>query len=74
MEENMEKEDQHLKEMGSLPLKKNGNSKIELITIIGEVEGHEAVSGNTKATKYEHLLPKLCLLYTSDAADEVSPV
>ena len=28
-------------------------------TIIGEIEGHEAVSGNTKATKYEHLLPKL---------------
>ena len=32
---------------------------IEIITIIGEIEGHEAVSGNTKATKYEHLLPML---------------
>ena len=30
-----------------------------MLTIIGEIEGHEAVSGNTKATKYEHLLPKL---------------
>ena len=71
MEENMEKEDQHLKEMGSLPLKKNGNSKIELITIIGEVEGHEAVSGNTKATKYEHLLPKLAQIENDDEVDGV---
>ncbi len=71
MEENMEKEDQHLKEMGSLPLNKNGNSKIELITIIGEVEGHEAVSGNTKATKYEHLLPKLAQIENDDEVDGV---
>ena len=71
MEENMEKEDQHLKEMGSLPLKKNGNSKIELITIIGEVEGHETVSGNTKATKYEHLLPKLAQIENDDEVDGV---
>ena len=32
---------------------------IKVITIIGEVEGHEASGGNTKSTKYEHLLPLL---------------
>ena len=37
---------------------KNGNH-IELISIIGEIEGHENLSGNTKTTKYEHVLPKL---------------
>ena len=37
---------------------KNGNH-IELISIIGEIEGHENLSGNTKTTKYEHILPKL---------------
>ena len=37
----------------------NRKHNIQLLTIIGEIEGHEAVSGNTKATKYEHLLPKL---------------
>ena len=54
-EENIE-----IKEMGTLDLG-NGHSKhgIQLLTIIGEIEGHEAVSGNTKATKYEHLLPRL---------------
>ncbi len=41
--------------------------KIELVTIIGEVEGHENLSGSSKTTKYEHLLPKLAQL--EDAAD-----
>lgn len=53
-------ENTEIKEMGTLDLG-NGHSKhgIQLLTIIGEIEGHEAVSGNTKATKYEHLLPRL---------------
>lgn len=32
---------------------------IQLLSIIGEIEGHECVSENTKSTKYEHLLPIL---------------
>lgn len=32
---------------------------IEIITIIGEIEGHEGSSGTAKTTKYEHLLPML---------------
>lgn len=69
--ENIEKEDQHLSELGTLPLKDEGNGKIELLTIIGEVEGHETVSGNTKATKYEHLLPKLAQIENDDEIDGV---
>ena len=57
MGKDMEKEDEHLVELGTLPLKECEKGKIELLTIIGEVEGHEAVSGSTKATKYEHILP-----------------
>lgn len=46
--------------MGSADLDGSRSShRIKLLTIIGEIEGHEAVSGNTKATKYEHLLPML---------------
>ncbi len=33
--------------------------EIQLLSIIGEIEGHECVSENTKSTKYEHLLPLL---------------
>ena len=53
-------EDEEIREMGTLDLnKKDGKHRIQLLTIIGEIEGHENVSGNTKATKYEHLLPRL---------------
>ena len=54
-----EKRDE-INETGSIELTHNNRKhNIQLLTIIGEIEGHEAVSGNTKATKYEHLLPKL---------------
>lgn len=55
----MEKTEQ-IKETGSIDLKENiKEHRIRLLTIIGEIEGHESVSGNTKATKYEHILPML---------------
>lgn len=58
-EKNQGKNEQ-IREMGSLELTNNQKKhNIRLLTIIGEIEGHEAVSANTKATKYEHLLPKL---------------
>ena len=43
----------------------NGNSrnhKVELLTIIGEVEGHESAPSHSKTTKYEHILPKLAII------------
>ncbi len=40
-----------------------------MLTIIGEIEGHEAVSGSTKATKYEHLLPMLAEIEDSEEID-----
>lgn len=53
-------QNEQIKEMGSIPLENSKNKhKIQLLTIIGEIEGHEAASANTKATKYEHILPKL---------------
>lgn len=55
-----EQKNNQIKEMGSVDLDGSRSShRIKLLTIIGEVEGHEAASGNTKATKYEHLLPML---------------
>ena len=58
--EREEKKTEQIKEMGSINLNENKDRhRIKLLTIIGEIEGHEAVAGNTKATKYEHLLPML---------------
>lgn len=55
-----EEKREEINETGSIELTHNNRKhNIQLLTIIGEIEGHEVVSGNTKATKYEHLLPKL---------------
>lgn len=61
MDENKEeKKNDEIKEMGTINLESSTKEHhIKLITIIGEIEGHEAVSGNAKSTKYEHLLPML---------------
>ena len=60
-----------IKETGSVDLDGDAPAghRIKLITIIGEIEGHEAVSGNTKATKYEHLLPMLAQIEDSPQVD-----
>ena len=35
------------------------SSHIRILTIIGEVEGHENLGNNSKTTKYEHVIPLL---------------
>ena len=68
-EEKKQKSDE-IKEFGALMLNENKkNYKIRLLTIIGEIEGHEAASGKTKATKYEHLLPMLAEVEDSSKID-----
>ena len=42
--------------------KNEGKRRVELLTIIGEVEGHESAPSQSKTTKYEHVLPKLALV------------
>lgn len=70
--ENEEKQEKkaEIKETGSLDLDESrAHHRIKLITIIGEIEGHDAVSGSTKATKYEHLLPMLAEIEDSCEID-----
>ncbi len=56
-----------VREYGQVTLDKNGrNHKLHLLTIIGEIEGHECLSQQTKTTKYEHILPQLAVLEDSD--------
>ena len=42
---------------------------IQLLSIIGEVEGHECLPNNSKTTKYEHILPKLAVIEDSRETD-----
>lgn len=41
-------------------------SRIEVLSIIGEVEGHETLGERTKTTKYEQILPKLAMIEQND--------
>ena len=54
---------EEIQETGQVVL--DGNSrkhKVELLTVIGEIEGHESAPSHSKTTKYEHVLPKLALI------------
>ena len=70
IQEELQKEDQRqeeIKETGSVNLNESKNQyHIKLLSIVGEIEGHEAVSGNTKSPKSEHLLPMLAEVEDSD--------
>ena len=70
MPENNDMDD--LKEYGTGKLNRNErNHNIELITIIGEIEGHDNLSAGSKTTKYEHILPKLAMIEDSKDVDGV---
>ena len=43
--------------------------RIHLLSIIGEVEGHECLPGTSKTTKYEHVLPTLAEIEDSKDVD-----
>lgn len=54
-----------IKEYGQVEIKK-GRSSLQVINIIGEIEGHDILSSSSKTTKYEHLLPKLAQIEEDD--------
>ena len=56
-EKNQEKKNEEIKEFGQVKL-----NRISLLTIIGEIEGHDCLPATAKTTKYEHVLPKLAEL------------
>lgn len=60
----MEKEE--IKEYGIV--QENG---LQIISIIGEIEGHDCLSQNAKTTKYEHLLP---ILAASEQKEEIKGI
>lgn len=68
--ENADRQNEQIKEMGQTTLDQNEKKyKVELLTIIGEVEGHESAPAQSKTTKYEHVLPKLALIEDDKTVD-----
>ena len=55
-----------IKEFGEVVLEDNKKKrKIQLLSIIGEIEGHEIIN-NSKTTKYDHILPRLAVFEDDD--------
>ena len=61
-----EQADKRIEKTGQLTLDNNSQKQnIHLLTIIGEIEGHDNLSNNSKTTKYEHVLPQLAAIEDS---------
>lgn len=63
---------EEIRENGQLSLNdSNYKHRIHLLSVIGEIEGHECLPTNTKTTKYEHVLPKLAEIEDTQDVDGV---
>ena len=63
-----ESTNEQIKDMGQVVLNSNSRKhKVELLTIIGEVEGHESAPSHSKTTKYEHVLPELAVVQDDES-------
>lgn len=64
--------EERIGEVGQITLDENeAHHKIHLITIIGEIEGHDNLGSTSKTTKYEHVLPQLAAIEDSKEIDGV---
>lgn len=70
--EEEEHRDERIEKTGQATLDKNAaHHKIHLLTIIGEIEGHDILGNNSKTTKYEHILPQLATIEDSKEIDGI---
>jgi ATP-dependent protease ClpP protease subunit len=71
-EENIkkDKELENIKELGVSNVPKS-DERIQILPIIGQVEGHLMLPPQTKATKYEHVIPQLISIETNDRVEGV---
>lgn len=68
--EAVQEQNQQIRDLGEAMLEENEKKyHIQLLSIIGEVEGHECLPNNSKTTKYEHILPKLAVIEDSRETD-----
>lgn len=66
------RKDERIESTGQLTLDESEAAhNIHLITIIGEIEGHDNLSSSSKTTKYEHILPQLAAIEDSKKIDGV---
>jgi ATP-dependent protease ClpP protease subunit len=64
-EKHEERQREAIRETGEFSL----SHRIHLLSVIGEIEGHECLASNAKTTKYEHVLPQLAAIEDSPDID-----
>ena len=75
MEENQQGEQQEMEqaiqpivEMGSSTIR-TGRGTVHVLTIVGQIEGHQLLHPTSKSTKYEHVMPLLAMVEESEEVD-----
>lgn len=58
----------NIKELGVINIPKP-DERIQILPIIGQIEGHMALTPQTKSTKYEHLIPQLVSIEMNDSIE-----
>lgn len=72
MSKNKENDKKDIEEFGQVTLENlRKNSKIHLLSIIGEIEGHELLASTSKTTKYEHVIPSLAAIEDDKSVEGV---
>lgn len=59
-----------IKELGNIPATMQ-NERIQVISIIGQVEGHNVLNAQNKSTKYEHIIPQLIAFEQNEKVEGV---
>ncbi|MBQ0125863.1 MAG: ATP-dependent Clp protease proteolytic subunit [Clostridiales bacterium] len=62
------KSTENIEETGSVVTERDGVT-LHMISIIGQIEGHNLLPETQKTTKYEHILPSLVAIEESEQAD-----
>ena len=59
---------QQILEFGSSMIHSNRGA-VHVLTIVGQIEGHQVLPPSSKSTKYEHVMPLLAAIEESDEVD-----
>lgn len=67
-----ERQDKDIVQFGKAIIDNNEDEyRIYLLSIIGEIEGHESLPSTAKTTKYEHVLPELAIIEDDKTIDGI---
>ena len=62
---------EEIKELGTTVPKEDNHSNIQVVTIIGQIEGHNVQPPQDKTTKYEHMIPEIINLEQNDNVEGI---